>query len=238
MSSGAVHKLQGAETSLPVSRREVLAIAHQLHQRGWVANHDGNISVRLAGKRWLLTPTAMSKRVLVENDLLIVDANGRVLQGGRRPFSEFKMHMAIYDARPDVQAVVHCHAPAATALSVLAVEVDPQLIAEAVVSLGDRVPMAQYHFPNSAEAIAELRQLAQDHDVVTMQNHGLLGWGDDLEQAFLRSELVEHLATIQQRAMLAGEPRRIPRADVERLLEKRAHAGLGAEGRRRRGKTR
>ena len=234
MSSGAVHKLQGADASLPVTRREVLAIAHQLHQRGWVANHDGNISVRLPGKRWLLTPTAISKRVLVENDLIVVDADGRVLQGGRRPFSEFKMHMAIYDARPDVRAVVHCHAPSATALSVLAVEVDPQLIAEAVVSLGDRVPMARYHFPNSADALAELRQLAQNHDVVTMQNHGLLGWGDDLEQAFLRSELVEHLATIQQRALLAGKPQRIPKADVARLLEKRASAGLGAEGRRRR----
>ncbi len=217
---------------MALARGELLAISHQLHSRGWVANHDGNVTVRLPGRRWLATPTALSKRILNESDLIVLDGEGRVLQGGRKAFSEFRMHRAIYDARADAMAVVHAHPPSATALAVVGQPVQTRLIAEAVVSLGDAVPLVGYHFPNSAELLAELRQLAETFDVVTMANHGLLSWGDDLEQAFLRAELVEHLAAIQLRATQAGHMHLVPDADVRRLLDKRTAAGLGAEARR------
>ena len=235
MSSRSVHTVHGRETTLSSARRELLAICHELHRKGWVANHDGNVSMRLAGDRFLLSPTAMSKRVLQETDLIVVDRAGRVLQGGRRPFSELKMHLAAYDARPDARAVVHAHPPAATGLAVAGVAVEPRIIAEAVVSIGDAVPLVPYSFPNGADLVAALRKAAADYDVVTLGNHGVLGWGDDLEQAFLRVELVEHLASIQLHAMRAGGARLVPEADVRRLLEKRAKAGLGPEGRRLRG---
>lgn len=230
--SQAIHRRHTGENHLPGLRRELLAISHELHERGWVANHDGNVTLRLPGQRWLATPTALSKRVLTEADLIVLDGGGRVLQGGRRPFSEFRIHRVVYEVRPDVMAVVHAHPPSATALSVIGQPVEPRLIAEAIVSLGDRVPLAAYQFPNSADMLAELRKLADDCDVITMANHGLLAWGDDLEQAFLRAELVEHLATIQLRAMQAGQPRLVPQVDVQRLLDKRAAAGLGPAARR------
>ncbi len=232
MSTSTVHRRHAGEGHLAVLRRELLSIAHQLHERGWVANHDGNITCRLPGRRWLATPTALSKRILNESDLIVLDGDGRVLQGGRKAFSEFRMHRAVYDARPDALALIHAHPPSATALSVTGHEVQPRLIAEAVVSLGDQVPLVGYHFPNSAELLAELRRVAEGFDVVTMANHGVLAWGDDLEQAFLRAELVEHLATIQLRAMQVGNVRLVPDNDVARLLQKRTSAGLGAEARR------
>lgn len=235
---GGVHKLHSGEPNLSVHKRALLEISRELHSRGWVANHDGNVTQRLHGGRWLATPTALSKRVLTDNDLIVVDRSGRVLQGGRQPFSEFKLHLAVYDARPDAMAVVHAHPPAATALSLLGQEVDPRIIAEAVVSLGDRVPLLPYGFPNGADQLAELRALAASFDVVVLENHGLLSWGDDLEQAFLRAELVEHLANILLRALQVGSPRRVPEADVVRLLEKRTAAGLGPEARRRQGRAR
>ncbi len=236
MSSRSVHTLHGREATLGGAKRELLAICHALHSKGWVANHDGNVSLRLPGDRFLLSPTALSKRVLQETDLIVVDRGGRVLQGGRRPFSELKMHMAAYDARPDARAVVHAHPPAATGMAVAGIAVDPRIIAEAVVSLGDKVPLVDYHFPNSADLVAELGKLASSYDVVTMANHGALSWGDDLEQAFLRLELVEHLASIQLHAQRAGTVRTIPDVDVQRLMDKRAKAGLGPQGRRLRGK--
>jgi len=233
---GAIHQLHGREPSFPVLRRALLDIAHSLHSAGWVANHDGNVSARLPAGRFLITPTALSKRVLDETDPIVVDRSGRVLRGGRRPFSEFKMHVAVYDARPDAKAVVHAHPPCATALAVMGVEVEPRMMAEPIVSLGSRVPMVPYGFPNSADQIAALREIAAVHDVVTIEHHGVLAWGDDLEQAFLRLELVEHLAKIQLQAMQLGQLRTLPDADVSRLLDKRAAAGLGAQGRARRGR--
>ena len=236
MSGQATHLLHGRDVSFPVLKRGLLEIAHSLHSAGWVANHDGNVSARLDAGRFLMTPTALSKRVLDERDPIVVDRSGRVLQGGRRPFSEFKMHLAVYDARPDVRAVVHAHPPCATALAVQGVEVEPKMMAEPIVSLGARVPMLPYRFPNSADQLEELRAAAVQFDVVTLGHHGALAWGDDLEQAFLRLELVEHLARIQIQALQLGPVQVLPTEDVTRLLDKRASAGLGPVGRARRGK--
>lgn len=228
-----VHTLQRhGEWTLAEARRQLLGIAGELHDRGWLANHDGNVTLRLPGHRLLATPTAVSKRVLTDSDLIVLDRDDRVVQGGRRAFSELKLHRAIYDARPDVNAVIHTHAPNATGLAVAGVAIEPRIIAEAVVSLGDCVPLLPYQFPNSAEQVATLRAAADLVDAVTIGNHGVFAWGDDLEQAFLRAELLEHLATIQLRAMQAGGWKCVPEADVARLLEARTKAGLGPAARK------
>lgn len=232
MSGRAIHRSFGGEASLAATRREMIAASHELHRRGWVANHDGNISLRLPAQRYLLTPTALSKRVLNEADLIVIDRGGRVLQGQRRPFSEWSLHGAVLDARPDARAVVHAHPPSATALAVMGVEVDPRIIAEAVVSLGARVPMLPYALPGSAAQLATLGEAAADYDVVTLEHHGVLSWGDDIEQALLRLELVEHLAKITLAALPLGRPRVLPEADLLELLRRRTKAGLGPEARR------
>lgn len=230
----AVHKLHAQpsnERNLAELRRDVVKYAQELAQRGWVANHDGNITVRLPGWKVLATPTALSKRLLTENDLILLDRDDRVIQGGRKAFSELKLHRAVYDARADVFAVVHTHAPCATALAVAGIEIEPKMLAEAVVSLGEEIPLLPYRFPNSAEQIAEVRHAAVTFDALTIANHGVFAWGDDLEQAFLRAELVEHLAAIQLRAMQVGKITTVPQADIQRLLQARTKAGLGVAGR-------
>ena len=223
------HRIHLGELTLAQHRRQLLAVAHELHARGWVANHDGNVTLRLEGGHLLATPTALSKRVLTESDLIVVDAEDRVVQGGRRPFSELKLHRTVYAARSKVRAVVHTHAPNATALAVVGVPVEPRMLAESVVSLGTRVPLLPYAFPQSAEQIAQLRAAAGEFDAVTLGNHGVLAWGEDLEQAFLRAELVEHLAGIQLRALQLGRVTLVPEPDIARLLEARKKAGLGVQ---------
>ncbi|MBI5610382.1 MAG: class II aldolase/adducin family protein [Deltaproteobacteria bacterium] len=228
------HTVHGTESSLAELRRQVIAIAHQLHERGWVANHDGNVTVRVGGDRLLCTPTALSKRVLHEADLIVVDGQNKVVQGGRKPFSELALHRAVYATRADVRAVVHSHTPKATALAVAGIAVEPRMLAEAVVSLGAQVPLLPYAFPNGADQVAQVKAAAVDFDVVTLGNHGVLAWGDDVEQAFLRAELVEHLAGIQLLALQLGRVTTVPDADLERLLTARAKAGLGPVGRAKR----
>ena len=216
---------------LSLVRREMLHWVHKMDQKGWVANHDGNATLRLGGNRFLATPTAFSKAEIQEQDLLILNQRGQVIQGRHRIFSEFALHKTCFAVRPDAQVVLHAHPPTTTGMAVAGVEVLPTIIAEAVVSLGDRIPLAPYALPGteaSNEALAEAILL---HDVVMLENHGVIAVGDDLEQAFLRIELCEHLARIQMAAAQAGGARTIPDADVERLLHKRAKAGLGPEAR-------
>ncbi|HMY60022.1 MAG TPA: class II aldolase/adducin family protein, partial [Pseudomonadota bacterium] len=104
--------MNAAESKL---RAELLDYCKRLHARGWVANHDGNLSVRLRPGQLLCTPTATSKADVRDETLLTVDESGNRLTGKGKPFSELSLHLAVYKARPDVQAVIHAHCPYATA---------------------------------------------------------------------------------------------------------------------------
>ncbi len=124
----------------PLLRKQMAAFSALLWERGWVANHDGNLSLRLERARLLCTPTGISKREVRPDTLLIVDESGRLLSGSLRPFSELSLHLAWYQARPDVRAVLHAHPPTATGFGVAGVSLDRPFLAEAVVSLGPGVP--------------------------------------------------------------------------------------------------
>jgi len=213
-------------------RGQVVEYARSLHTRGWVANHDGNITARLAaGDRFLATPTATSKAKVTNDSLLIVDQSGaKVSSGGGMGFSELSLHLAVYAARPDVRAVVHAHPPHATGFAVAGRTLDAPFIAEAVVSLGPSIPTVPYAAPGAGAASALGPYLAE-YDAVLLGNHGVLAWGVDVEQAYLRLELVEHLARIALVAHQLGGVRALPASALPALAEARAKAGLGPRGR-------
>jgi L-fuculose-phosphate aldolase len=214
-------------------RAELVECAHALHARGWVANHDGNVTARVPGQsdRFLATPTATSKERVSPTSLLVVDSAGaKIGASGGKPFSELSLHLAVYAARPDVRAVVHAHPPHATGFSVAGRTLEAPFIAEAVVSLGPGVPTVPFAMPGPGAAAALAPYLAS-HDAVLLANHGVLAWGVDVEQAYLRMELVEHLARIALVAQQLGGVRPLPAAALAPLAEARAKAGLGPRGR-------
>lgn len=208
-------------------RRRILRYAHLVYSKGWVANHDGNLTCRQGPGRVLATPTAMSKGDVSEGDLVVVDHEGKKVSGKRRSFSEMALHLAVYRSRKDVGAVIHAHPPFATAMAVAGRGMDEPILAEAVVSLGPRIPLVPFAMPKTPEWVAGVEQHAVEFDAVLLQNHGVMAWGVDLEQAFLRLELVEHLATITHHSMAFGGPKTLETAHLAPLLESRRKAGLG-----------
>ena len=217
----------------PSGQRDVAAMSQCLHARGMVANHDGNVSVRLPdNKRFLATPTSESKRLVSAGDVITVDAAGKLLAGRRKLFSEWHLHAACYRARSDVRAVLHAHPPAATAFGVVGRAVEPRILSEAVVSLGKRVPLIDYAPPKSPGQDLAIAASLEDADVMILAGNGVLAVGTTLEQAYLRLELVEHLARILTYAAALGAPSLLPDSDVEKLLAARTQAGLGRAGRR------
>lgn len=214
--------------------RDVAAYAKLLWERGHVANHDGNISARLPdGVRFMATPTATSKRLVEPHDILTVDAAGKILAGRRRLFSEWHLHRACYAARPDARVVLHAHPVHATALGCAGAAIGVPPLPEAVVSLG-AVPTLGLAAPKSAaqdEALVAALTKG-DADAVLLAGNGVITVGTDLEQAWLRLELVEHCARIVCAAAQLGGVQPLPAAMVAALLEARTKAGLGALGRR------
>ncbi len=206
---------------------DVAEYAQRLHARGWVANHDGNVSVRDGAGRYLATPTATSKAAVRPDNLVVVDDAGNKVGGRGKPFSEIGLHLTVYANRSDVNAVIHAHPPTATGFAVAGVPLDEAFMAEAVVSLGPGVPTVPFAAPG-ADACRALAPLTQGYDAVLLGGHGVLTWGPDLETAYLRMELVEHLARIALVARQLGGVRPLPPTVLPKLLEARAKAGLGA----------
>ncbi len=196
---------------------------------GWVANHDGNISLRLTGKRLLITPTAYSKLDVDDGSLIIVDMNGKVLEGRKKPFSELELHLAAYRARPEVEVVLHAHPPTASGFGVAGLELGPVVMPELIVSLGDRIPTLPRAMPKTPEAVKNVEAAAAQYDAMLLSCNGALTLGADLSQALLRMELVEHYAKILIAAQQLGRVEPLPPGDVARLLEARKKAGLGPQ---------
>jgi len=212
-------------------REAILHYTHLIYAKGWVANHEGNLTTRVSADRFLCTPTAFSKADIAERDLIEVDQERTVLRGFRRPFSEFSLHRAVYEARPDVRAVIHAHPPSATAFSVCGRGLDRAIVAESVVSLGPSIPCVPFSMPGSPEERELVGRFALRYDVLILGNHGVLAFGEDLEQAYLRLEYCEHLAHIERLSMQVGSPRYLSWREVDTLLDRRRAAGLGPEAR-------
>lgn len=213
-------------TARPV-RSDVVDTCRLLCERGWVANHDGNITVRLSTDRYLATPTATAKGAVGLDSLVEVDSAGKRVVGTARPFGELGLHLAVYQRRDDVRAVVHAHPPHATAIACSRENpIEQPFIAEAVVSIGPWIPRVPFTLPGP-DATAAVAAVAGDVDAVLLDNHGVMAWGATVEQAFLRLELVEHLARIALLAMPLGGPVPLPEWALAPLLAARARAGLG-----------
>ncbi|MDP3278016.1 MAG: class II aldolase/adducin family protein [Deltaproteobacteria bacterium] len=204
------------------ARTELVRHGVALWTKGWVANHDGNLSARVSDDRLVCTPTATSKRDLDERHLVVTDTSGAQISGSKKPFGELNIHLAVYRARPDIAAVVHAHSPYATALGASGREL-ACFLPEAVVSLGARVPLAPLAAPGPG-AVTAIEPLIAKFDAVLVQANGVWAWGVDVEQAFLRLELVEHLACIAHHAQSWGGPQPLPQDMLERLLEARRKA--------------
>ena len=135
------------------AKAEILDAGRKIYQRGLVAANDGNLSVRVGDNALWVTPTGVSKGAMTEDMLVKLSLDGTVLEGTRKPSSETKMHLRIYQENPAVRAVVHAHPPAATAFAAAGLPLDRPVLQEAVVQLGT-VPVAPFALPGS-QAVAD-----------------------------------------------------------------------------------
>ncbi len=195
-----------------------------------MANHDGNISFRLSRNRIMCTPTGVSKGGVREEMVLILSGNGKILSGSGRPFSELNLHLAYLQARPDVNAVMHAHPPTATGFGVSGMRLDKPFLPEAVVSLGPEIPTVPLSTPGPQAAQA-MAPFIEEFDALLLAGNGVITCGVDLEMAYLRMELVEHLAHIALVAHQLGGIEPLPTQMLAPLLEARKRAGLGPEAR-------
>ena len=206
-------------------RAEIVEVGRRLHARGFIAANDGNISVRLDETRLLTTPTGVSKGFMTPDMLVMTDLQGVKLADGRSPSTELLMHLAGYEVRPEIKAVVHADPPTATGFAVSGIPLDRAVLAEVVTTLGS-IPIAEYGTPSTPELADAVRQFIEAHDGLLLANHGALTVADELLAAYYKMETLEHFARISLVARLLGRERLLSREEVVRLQDLRDMYGI------------
>ncbi|MEM7263075.1 MAG: class II aldolase/adducin family protein [Planctomycetota bacterium] len=208
-------------------RDELATVARRTYDAGYAAATDGNVSARLSAETLLISPSGCCLGELQPDELIPVDLDGRARleSPGRRPTSEFRMHLAVYQARPDVSAVLHAHPPITIAFSIAGESLEPCIIPEVVVGLGT-IPTVDYTTPTTPETAAAVGREIARRDALVLQNHGTVTVGRRIVDAFYKLDKVEHSARILLAARQLGEVSALPPHEVERLLGMRETMGL------------
>ena len=167
-------------------KKELCEIGRRIYNDGFVAANDGNFSVKIDDNTYYVTPTGVSKGFMTPEMICKVDGQGNLKEanGPWKPSSEFKMHVKVYQQRPDVNAVVHAHPPIATSFAIAGIPLDKLIMPEAIIFLG-AVPIAQYGTPSTMEIPESLEPYLQDYDAILLANHGALSFGCDLNLSLI-----------------------------------------------------
>jgi L-fuculose-phosphate aldolase len=211
-------------------REDLVRVCHMVHEKGWVAMNDGNISIRLDDGRLLCTPTAISKGAVTLDDIIVCDMSGNKVQGKRERTSEIAMHITVYEMRPDIRSVLHAHPPVATGFATAGRALDKALLPEVVIQLG-AVPLASYGLPGTPALSEGMMPYIPSYDALLLENHGCTTWGSDVWQAFYRMEMVEHFARITFVAEMLGGAKLLCREEVEKLFAARARYNVQSKAR-------
>lgn len=206
--------------------RDVIDAGRDMAAAGLVAGTWGNISVRVpGGDLVLITPSGMPYHSLAVSDLVTVDLSGAPRAGHRRPSTELPLHLEIYRARPDVQAIMHTHSRYACALAVARLDLPPILEEQAQLA-GGRVAVASYA-PAGSEALAHHAvQALGSRNAVLLANHGLVGVGGNIQEAFLVCQIIEKACQIYILSRGLGQAHVLSNSEV-RALQENFRAGYG-----------
>lgn len=200
-------------------REFICDIGHRAWHKGMGAANDGNVSVLLDDGTLLCTPTGVSKGFMRPEMICRIDRDGRSVDDGPwKPSTETRMHLTVYDLRPDVRAVVHAHPLYATVHAICGKPLTEQIMPESTMFLGE-VPLSPYAVPSSEDLSRAIAPYLERHDAILLQNHGALTYGHDLQSAWFKMEALDYYAKVVYLAAGYGGPREFTREEVDKLID-------------------
>src|SRR5437868_6620689 len=205
-------------------KQQICEIGRRVYAKGFAAANDGNITVRLNDRQVLCTPTMVSKGFMKPEDICKVDYEGKQLAGTKKRTSEVLLHLAVYRARPDVHAVVHCHPPHATAFAVAQEPIPKCVLPEVEVFLGE-VPIAVYETPGTQKFADSVLPVVKGCNTILLANHGTVTFGPDLEKAYFNTEIIDAYCRILILARQLGRVHYFSEKQTRELLDLKKRLG-------------
>ena len=199
-------------------KNEIVEVCHMLYKNNFIAACDGNVSARISEDRIITTPSGICKGMISVSDLIVTDLDGNKISGTLQPTSENILHSTVYKTRSDVKAVVHAHAPLATAFSIANISLAEAVLPEIVFSLG-AIPTAKYAAPTTLEVPESIKDLIKTHDAIILARHGTLTAGKSVMDAYFKTEKIEYLAKVLFYARSLGKVSPLDESQIAKLME-------------------
>jgi L-fuculose-phosphate aldolase len=212
--------------AINVLKQRICDMGSRLWTRDYTDGNGGNITIRVGDNLALCTPTLICKGFMKPEDMCLVDLDGNQLAGTRVRTSEAKTHFGIMKRQPAAKACVHAHPPHATAFAIANVDIPSCLIPEAEVFLG-KIGVAKYQTPGTPANADEVGEVGKIHQAVLMQNHGVIVWGKDVEDAYWKMENIDsYCRTVWIAAGLGGGLHRFTGGQAKELVNLRQKLGM------------
>ena len=194
---------------------EIIKYGKRAGLAGLTPGVSGNISYRKNGKI-LITSSGSANGFLKDKDFSVIDFDGNVLSGNKKPSTERYLHINFYENRSDINCVFHTHSPYLTAFASAGVEPD-EYISPEIIYCFDKFPIADYATPGSVELVEKTSTYLKDYDIVLMENHGVIVGGKTVKDTYLKLELAESYAKTALFAKFLGGAKRLSDKEVNKI---------------------
>ena len=196
-------------------KQSIIKYGKKLGEKNMSPATSGNISVR-TGENVLITASGTCLGDLREDEIVLMDKHACVIEGDKKASSEKNLHNAIYELRPDINAIVHCHSPYVSAFAVCRIPLSKPIISENVFYFGE-IPVADYALPGSDMLVENTAKYFTKHNAVLLANHGIVIGAKDLKNAYYLMETAETYAQIYLNSLLLGGAKELSGQEIEEV---------------------
>lgn len=194
-------------------KKELIEYGKLAGLKNFTPGVSGNMSARF-GENIVITTSGSANGYLKDDDFVVIDYNGRVVKGNKKPSSEKMLHVKFYSMRPDINYIIHVHAPYLSSFASSGKALDEPIMAENVFYFG-HIPLAEYGLPSSSDLVEKTAKYFRDFDAVLMANHGFIVGDKTIEGAYLKLELAESYAQVVFNTRVLGGPVLLNEKQVE-----------------------
>lgn len=196
-------------------RQDIIKTGIEMAKTNLVVGTWGNISRRIDGEDLIaITPSGMDYFSLKPEDIVILNMNGEVVDGNRKPSIEYNLHLEVYRQRKDVGAIVHTHSTYCTAFAIARKSI-PATAEDLVQIVGGDVKVSEYALPGSMELAHNAVKALEGRNAVILANHGALAAGKDLAESLKISMILEKSAQATIYAQMLGGAVQLDQKDID-----------------------
>lgn len=199
--------------------KQIIKYGKMCGDKNYTPGYSGNISARYKDGM-LITTSGSSNGYLEKKHIVETDFEGKSLERGKKPSSEKFLHIEIYKKRPEINYIIHVHAPYLSSFASAGKDLMEPIMAENVFYFGG-IPLADYALPSTMQLVENTVQFFDKYDAVLMANHGFVVASKTIEDAYMKLELAESYAQVVLNTEILGGAKRLTEVEADEILKLR-----------------